>query len=63
MALQISVGYAPKTKPGLAGQDIIRLLSGIPDRVVLSEVETSDKAFDVSPASALNLKQALVSKW
>jgi hypothetical protein len=38
------------------------LLNGIPDRMVLSGVETNDKTFDVSPASVLTLKQALVSK-
>ncbi len=52
-ALRTSIGYSPQTKPRLTGQGIVRLLvSGLSDSVMLNVVETFDKPFDVSPASA-----------
>jgi hypothetical protein len=60
--LQISVGRSPGTKPRVTGPHVVKLVaSGIPDTGVLSGVETNHKAFDVSPASVLNVKQALVA--
>lgn len=61
--LGTSVGYSPDTKPQLTSQDVMKLVaSGLPDSVVLTAVETNDKAFDVSPANLLKLKQAGVSE-
>jgi hypothetical protein len=56
------VGRSRQTKPRLTGPDVVTLVaSGIPDIGVLSGVATSHKAFDVSPAPVLNVKQALVA--
>lgn len=61
--LGTSVGYSPDTKPRLTSQDVMKLVaSGLPDSVVLTAVETNHRAFDVSPANLLKLKQAGVSE-
>jgi hypothetical protein len=48
MRLQISVGLVAETMTRLTGRDVKKLLvSGIPDRVARSRVQTNDKAISV----------------
>jgi hypothetical protein len=49
-APQTSFQYLPETKLRLTAQELKKLIvRGLSDNVVLSEIKTHDKAFDVSP--------------